>query len=66
MFKTKVTVVTEFTEKSNFEICEFIDNVKQSFNNVYIISIENLPMSYEKHNKYTYKVIFYNDVYLKV
>lgn len=46
MFKTKVTVVTEFTEKSNFEICEFIDNVKQSFNNVYIISIENLPMSY--------------------
>jgi hypothetical protein len=66
MTKYKVTAITEFTEKSNLEINEFIDNVKESLENVYIISIESLPMNYDKHNKYTYKVKFYNDIYIKI
>jgi hypothetical protein len=64
MTKYKVTAVTEFTEKSDLEINNFIDNIKESLENVYIISIESLPMNYDKYNKYTYKVKFYNDIYL--
>lgn len=65
MLKQRITVITEFTEKSNLEINEFINNVKESFDDVCIISIENPPMSYEKYNKYTYRVKFCNAVYLK-
>ena len=65
MFKTRVTVTTEITKKSNQEISDFINDVKESFDNVVIISIENLPMNYEKYNKYTYRIKFYNDTYLK-
>lgn len=65
MFKTRVTATTEITKKSNQEISDFINDVKESFDNVVIISIENLPMNYEKYNKYTYRVKFYNDTYLK-
>jgi hypothetical protein len=64
MTKYKVTAVTEFTEKSDLEINNFIDNIKESLENVYIISIESLPMNYDKYNKYTYKVKFYNDIYI--
>jgi len=65
MIQHKITAITEFTERSNYEITEFIDNIKESFENVYIISIESLPMNYDKYNKYTYKVKFHNDIYLK-
>jgi hypothetical protein len=66
MTKYKVTAITEFTEKSDLEINEFIDNIKESLENVYIISIESLSMNYDKYNKYTYKVKFYNDIYIKI
>jgi hypothetical protein len=61
----KIKAITEFTEKSDLEMTEFIENVKESFENVYIISIESLPMNYDKYNKYTYKVKFYQDLNLK-
>lgn len=66
MTRYKVIAITEFTEKSDLEINEFIDNIKESLENVYIISIESLPMNYNKYNKYTYKVKFYNDIYIKI
>jgi hypothetical protein len=64
MIKCKIEAITEFTKKSDLEINEFIDNLKKSLENVYIISIESLPMDYDKYNKYTYKVKFYNDIYI--
>jgi hypothetical protein len=65
MVSHKIVVATEFTEKSNLDISEFIEKVKNSFENVSIISIENLPMNYEKYNRYTYKIKFYHDLYLE-
>lgn len=65
MIKYKVTAITEFTEKSNAEMNQFITDIKDSFENVYVVSIESLPMNYDKYNKYTYRVKFYNDIYLK-
>jgi len=64
MIRRKIVAVTEFTKKSDLEINEFIDNLKKSLENVYIISIESLPIDYDKYNKYTYKVKFYNDIYI--
>ncbi len=64
MIRRKIEAITEFTKKSDLEINEFIDNLKKSLENVYIISIESLPMDYDKYNKYTYKVKFYNDIYI--
>ena len=64
MIRRKIEAITEFTKKSDLEINEFIDNLKKSLENVYIISIESLSMDYDKYNKYTYKVKFYNDIYI--
>lgn len=64
MTRYKVTAVTEFTEKSNLQINDFIDNIKESLENVHIISIKSLPMDYNKFFEYTYKVKFYNDIYI--
>jgi hypothetical protein len=64
MTKYKVTAITEFTERSNLQMGDFIDNIKESLENVYIISIESLPMDYSKFFEYTYKVKFYNDIYI--
>lgn len=61
----KITVTTEITEKSNLEINEFLDNIKESFESVVIISIERLPMNYSKFYNYNYKVKFYHILYLK-
>jgi len=65
MIKHKIVVTTEFTEKSNLDITEFIEKVKSSFDNVSIISIENLPMNYEKYARYTYRVKFNHNLYLE-
>jgi len=61
----KITVTTEITEKSNLEINEFLNNIKESFESVVIISIERLPMDYSKFNNYNYRVKFYHNLYLK-
>lgn len=65
MISHKIVVVTEFTEKSMLDITESIVKVKNSFENVAIISIENLPMNYEKYARYTYRIKFYHDLYLQ-
>ena len=65
MISHKIVVTTEFTEKSTLDITEFIEKVKNSFEKVVIISIENIPMNYEKYAKYTYRVKFYHDLYLQ-
>ena len=65
MIAYKIVVTTEFTEKSALEITEFIEKVKESFKNVAIISIESLPMKYDKFYNYTYRIKFYHDLYLK-
>ena len=62
----KITVTSELEEKTNLEINDFLDNIKESFEKVVIISIENLQMRYEKYYKYTYRVKFYHDLYLKL
>jgi hypothetical protein len=61
----QITVTTEITEKSNLEINEFLDNIKESFESVVIILIERLPMDYSKFNNYNYRVKFYHNLYLK-
>ena len=61
----KITVTTEITEKSNLEINEFLNNIKESFESVVIILIERLPMDYSKFNNYNYRVKFYHNLYLK-
>lgn len=66
MTSYKITVTSELEEKTNLEINEFLDNIKETFEKVIIISIENLQMRYSKYNKYTYRVKFYHDLYLKL
>jgi hypothetical protein len=61
----KITVTTKLNERSPFEINEFIDNLKESFEKVTIISIKSLQMKYDDYYKYTYEVKFYHDLYLK-
>jgi len=65
MISHKIVVATEFTEKSMLDITEIIEKVKNSFENVSIISIENLPMNYEKYARYTYRVKFNHNLYLE-
>lgn len=50
MISHKITVATEFTEKSTLDITEFI---------------ENLPMNYEKYARYTYRIRFNHNLYLE-
>jgi hypothetical protein len=64
-FYYRIKVVTEFTDKNNFEMEDFINNIKNSFKNAVIITIESLPMKYDKFDRYTYKVKFYHDLDLK-
>lgn len=66
MISHKVTATTELTERSDLEITEFIEKAKDSFKNVEIISIESLPMDYNKYNRYTYRIKFYHDLYLQL
>lgn len=61
----KITVTSELEEKTDFELLEFLNNIKDSFEKVVIISIENLNMDYSKYNKYKYRVKFYHDLYVK-
>ena len=65
MISHRITVATEFTEKSTLDITEFIEKVKNSFENVVIISIENVPMNYEKYARYTYRIKFNHNLYLE-
>ena len=65
MISHKVTATAELTERSDLEITEFIEKVKDSFENVEIISIESLPMNYNKYYRYTYRIKFYHDLYLQ-
>ena len=64
MNKVKTNVVTEFDRTSNLEINDYLNNLKESFENVTIISIESLPLEYSKFYSYSYKVKFYHDLYL--
>jgi hypothetical protein len=61
----KITLTSELEEKTDLEINEFLNNIKETFEKVTIISIENLQMRYDKYHKYTYRVKFYHDLYLK-
>jgi hypothetical protein len=61
----KITVTSELEQKTDLEINEFLNNIKESFEKVVIISIESLPMNYSKFNNYNYRVKFYHDLYLK-
>ena len=65
MISHKVTATTELTERSDLEITEFIEKIKDSFENVVIISIESLPMQYSKFYNYNYRIKFYHDLYLQ-
>ena len=65
----KITVITELKEKSLLELDEFLNNIKNSFENVVIISIEDLESDWSKcikHSYKNYKVKFYHDLYLKL
>ena len=64
MIRAVVNVVTEFDKESNLEINDFINNVKESFNNVQIISIESLPKEYSKYYSYEYRVKFIHDLFI--
>jgi hypothetical protein len=67
MHSYRIKVITELQEKSLLEINEFLENVKNSFENVIIISIEDLGSEkYPKHNYKEYRVKFYHDLYLKL
>lgn len=64
MQRVRVTCKTTFDKESDLEIKDFIDNLKESFENVVIISIENLPKKYSKFYAYEYRVCFYHDLYV--
>jgi hypothetical protein len=64
MNKLKINVETQFDNTSNLEINDYINNLKESFENVVIISIESLPHEYSKFYSYNYRVKFYHDLFL--
>lgn len=64
MNKIKINVQTQFDNTSNLEINDYINNLKESFENVVIITIESLPHRYSKFYQYDYRVKFYHDVLL--
>lgn len=66
MNRIRINVLTEFTETSNLEINSFIENLKESFENVSILSIESLPGNYSKFYSFKYRVKFYHDLYLVI
>ena len=69
MEQYKIKVITELKEKSLLELNEFLDIVKNSFENVVIISIEDLESDWSKYIKHSYKnykVKFYHNLYLKL
>jgi hypothetical protein len=66
MIKKTIDVETTLSTRSNLEINDFINNLKESFEKVVIISIENLPMEYSKFYNYNYKVRFYHKLNLKI
>ena len=66
MITKTIDVETTLSTRSNLEINDFINNLKESFEKVVIISIENLPMEYSKFYNYNYKVRFYHNLNLKI
>jgi hypothetical protein len=65
MTKT-IDVETTLSTRSNLEINDFINSIKDSFEKVVIISIESLPMEYSKFYEYDYVVSFYHKLKLKI
>ncbi len=61
-----IDVKTTLSTRSNLEINDFINNLRESFEKVEIISIESLPMEYSKFYNYNYKVSFYHNLNLKI
>jgi hypothetical protein len=64
MNKIKINVISEFDKNSELEITDFINNLKDSFENVVLIYFELLPIENNKFYKYEYKVKFYHDLFL--
>lgn len=60
MERLRIEVKTEFEKRSDLELIEFINTVKESFEDVSIISIENLETEYSKLYRYKYKISFYH------
>ncbi len=66
MEKLRIEVKSEFEKRSDLELVEFINTVKESFEDVSIISIENLKTEYSKFHRYKYKVSFYHKLYIMI
>ena len=64
MQRIKINAITEFDKTSDLEVNEFINNLKESFENVVIVSIENRPVQYWSFYNYEYRVKFYHDLFL--
>jgi hypothetical protein len=62
----RIEVKSEFEKRSDLELIEFINTVKESFEDVSIISIENLKTEYSKFYRYKYKVSFYHKLYIMI
>lgn len=60
MERLRIEVKSEFEKRSDLELIEFINTVKESFEDVSIISIENLKTEYSKFYRYKYKISFYH------
>jgi hypothetical protein len=64
MERVKITSKTIIDKRSDLGMTDFINTVKESFENVSILSIENIKTEYDKHFKYEYRVTFYHDLFI--
>lgn len=67
MEKARVRAETILYKRSDLEIIDFINTLKESFEDVWIISIEDIKQGYSsKFFAYEYKVRFYHNTYINI
>jgi nitrate reductase assembly molybdenum cofactor insertion protein NarJ len=64
MERVRIKSRTTFDKRSNLEMTDFINNLKESFEDVVIVSIEDIKNEYDKLFDYEYRVSFYHNLYI--
>jgi nitrate reductase assembly molybdenum cofactor insertion protein NarJ len=64
MERVRIKSRTTFDKLSNLEMTDFINNLKESFEDVVIVSIEDIKKEYDQFFDYEYRVSFYHKLYI--
>jgi nitrate reductase assembly molybdenum cofactor insertion protein NarJ len=64
MERVRIKSRTTFDKLSNLEMTDFINKLKESFEDVVIVSIEDIKKEYDQFFDYEYRVSFYHKLYI--